>query len=937
MGKRDRASHPHDAATSELLPRPPNNNNSFAEQQGKPLKEGEKASRKAARKALKAAKKRAADHDTAAAMSNPVDNDQHPAPVMDAQAMPPKKKARKAVEQAQLTEAQSSHLHQPPQPPVAGYDHSHLPVPQLHPSLAGLVPQQQQQQQPPQYQQRPAAPPPPPAPSNYQQAAAQAAANASGGAGQHRDIPVDPVLLGLLPNPPAHFTTSSVRSGGGGSEGGPAGAGGASEQNRQLQAVAAAAAVAVAVAGLARGGGGGGAPAVTDGGGSKSGSSGGKKRKDKGKEKAKADNSIEVVAAGTDQNPAVAAAAGADSTSSQKQQQQPQPSGSAQEQKESLQDLYSHVTRILGPSHKRHNNNNNNDPYTGRKVPPSHGSNGNANGTIGAEGVEKAQGGFYEQLRSKWMSTKDLRQLSEQYGATYKQGKFSLAEDTTLREAMEQFRLARGLTPADLRRLLVMKRDVRKPLAHGQSQNEIWEYLAQALGDRPLLSIYNHVKLLVAGDPIEASANANGTPQPPAAAAAEGAASAESTPGPGPGPNTDANAVASGSGSGAPKGPTPKPNFAVAPGPSLEGVLGDANRKGRWTPEEDQSLARLLKELGCSWNEIGRQLGRSGVACRDRWTKQLNNGLALGMTPKGESVPVQKAKEGKWSEAEVEQLKALHAEFGSQWKLISTKMGGTRTSTQCRTKWTDYIARREAAGLAKGEADQAASPAPPAQGPKEPASKEDWRWHASDGSRLIHTVAALNVSDPSEIDWKKIDDPRLALHGAKNLRDRFRHLVKNAKLEIQREVGSIAEVPFKDALAHLLVQHPTPDFDPTQAVSDAEKAQQRARRRAERKAAKKAEREQRAGVAQAAAVQVANLAGAGLVGVGAGPAPVAYQPQQQPQQPHLGGRPPSARASGGPEHLIGRASHLSQAYIDDSDGSDDESGDIRVDVTGRRI
>jgi transposase-like protein len=703
------------------------------------------------------------------------------------------------AQQAQLTEAQSSHLHQPPQPPVAGYDHSHLPVPQLHPSLAGLVPQQQQQQQqPPQYQQRPAAPPPPPAPSHYQQAAAQAAANAANGGGQHRDIPVDPVLLGLLPNPPAHFTTSSVRSGGGRSEGGPAGAGGASEQDRQLQAVAAAAAVAVAVAGLARGGGGGGAPAVTDDGGSKSGSSGGKKRKDKGKEKAKADNSIEVVAAGTDQNPAVAAAAGADSTSSQKQKQQPQPSGSAQEQKESLQDLYSHVTRILGPSHKRHNNNNNNDPYTGRKVPPSHGSNGNANGTIGAEGVEKAQGGFYEQLRSKWMSTKDLRQLSEQYGeplslsllpvsrcssfgrtrrrtdslslltgATYKQGKFSLAEDTTLREAMEQFRLARGLTPADLRRLLVMKRDVRKPLAHGQSQNEIWEYLAQALGDRPLLSIYNHVKLLVAGDPIEASANANGTPQPPAAAAAEGAASAESTPGPGPGPNTDANAVASGSGSGAPKGPTPKPNFAVAPGPSLEGVLGDANRKGRWTPEEDQSLARLLKELGCSWNEIGRQLGRSGVACRDRWTKQLNNGLALGMTPKGESVPVQKAKEGKWSEAEVEQLKALHAEFGSQWKLISTKMGGTRTSTQCRTKWcvffsssfpapkrlerfwltselllclrTDYIARREAAGLAKGEADQAASPAPPAQGPKEPASKEDWRWHASDGSRLIHT------------------------------------------------------------------------------------------------------------------------------------------------------------------------------------------------------
>ena len=309
---------------------------------------------------------------------------------------------RNHAQQAQLTEAQSSHLHQPP---VVGYDHSHLPVPQLHPSLAGLVPQQQQQ-----YQQRPATPPPPP---HYQQAAAQVAAtaNAASGGGQHRDIPVDPVLLGLLPNPPAHFTTSSVRSGGGGgNEGGPAGAG-SSEQDRQRQAVAAAAAAAaaaaVAVAGLARGG----APAATDGGGgSKSGSSGGKKRKDKGKEKAKADNNIAVVTA--DQAPATAAG-GADSTSSQ-QQQQSQPSGSVQEQKESLQDLYSHVTRILGPNHKRHNHNN--DPYTGRKVPSGSGSNGNANGTIGAEGVEKAQGGFYEQLRSKWMSTKDLRQLSEQYG-----------------------------------------------------------------------------------------------------------------------------------------------------------------------------------------------------------------------------------------------------------------------------------------------------------------------------------------------------------------------------------------------------------------------------------------------------------------------------------------------------------------------------------------
>ncbi|GAA5860370.1 hypothetical protein JCM3774_000395 [Rhodotorula dairenensis] len=901
----------------------------------------DKAARKAARKAANAA-----DHHN---HNDDVDGDGGG----DAQDRPPRKKSRK---EHRGIDAAAQHG----EPQTVAYDHSHLPIPQLHPSLAGLVPQQQQQQHHHLQAQRGA---PPPVPDHYQQAAHAVGSGSSNGQQQqqqHRDIPVDPVLLGLLPTPPAHFSTSSVRSGSGGRGGGSEGRGGHprsvpdQQHHHHQEAVEAAAAAAAAVAELARGGGGGGGgggAATTNG--VKGGGS--KKRKDKGKEKAKPDN-IEVVAT------AVAdadASTGADNNNNNNNSNAPPaavetgssaPNSAAEPERfEPLHDLYGQVERILGPDHHalHHQKRTGHDGYTGRKA--SSGAGAGAGGAIGAEGVEKAKGGFYDQLRSKWMSTKDLKQLAEQYGATYKQGKFSLAEDTTLREAMEQFRLSRGLTPADLRRLLVTKRDVRKPLAHGQSQNEIWEYLAQALGDRPLLSIYNHVKLLVAGDPIEAApgsatASATGTPQPDATGVASGS---EATPG----PATDAQAVASGSGTGTAGGggmakagsTTPKPNFATVPGPSLEGVLGDANRKGRWTADEDRSLARLLTELGTSWNEIGRQLGRSGTACRDRWTKQLNNGLALGLLPNGESVPVQKAKEGKWTDAEVAQLKALHAEFGSQWKLISTKMGGTRTSTQCRTKWTDYIARREAAGLGKVEAEQdtsavaatAAAAVAPGARKDSAAAREDWRWHASDGSRLIHAIAALDVSDPTEIDWKAIDDPRLALHGAKNLRDRFRHLVKNAKLEVQREVGSIAEVPFKDALAHLLIQHPTPDYDPSQAVSDAEKAQQRARRRAERKAAKKAEREQRAGAAQAAALHVAGL-GSGLDAgpVAAAAAAAAYMQQQQQHAPI--GHPP-ARAMGAPEHLIGRTSHLSQAYVDDSDGSDDDRGDIRVDVMGRRV
>ncbi|GAA5978960.1 hypothetical protein JCM10908_002749 [Rhodotorula pacifica] len=856
----------------------------------------------------------------------------------------PKKKSKKdnkankqqqpaPVNQAVLATTQSSHLQlpQPPPPPQQQqapppsqqqqpsqpqgvspivYDHSHVPSPHLHPSLAGLVPPSHphhHQQQHPAFPQPPLQPPQhqqqrlPEVPLHYQQAAAQISAQQ-----QHRDIPVDPVLLGLLPTPPAHYPSSSIRSGGGGPAGQANAVANHQQQQQQLQQQQQQQeAVAAAVAGLARGGAQGAAavqgPAAVEA--VCSGGKASKKRKDKGKEKAKpppaAGHNIQVASGGH----AAAGGGGGEASTSQQQQQ------AYDNRFEPLDDLYGQV-----PDRKRHANNNADNAGGGR----------GGTGTIGAEGVEKAKGGFYEQLRSKWMSTKDLKQLSEQYGATYKQGKFSLAEDTTLRQAMEQFRLSRGMSPADLRRLLVTKRDVRKPLAHGQSQNEIWEYLAQAVGDRPLLSIYNHVKLLVAGDPIEAAggSGANGTPQPDAA----GASGSEATPGPS---GTNANAVASGSGTTSAK----PPSFTTVPGPSLEGVLGDANRKGRWSTEEDQQLGRLISELGSSWTEIGRQLGRSGVACRDRWTKQLNNGLALGLTANGESVPVQKAKEGKWTDEEVEQLKVLHAEHGSKWKVISTKMGGTRTSTQCRTKWNDYIARREAVGAAKGEREQQDSPA--AEGAQEDGgAKADWRWHAADGSRLIHTVAALNVSDPTEIKWKEIDEPRLALHGAKNLRDRFRHLIKNAKLEIQREVGSIAEVSFADALAHLLNQHPTPDFDPTQAVSDAEKAQQRARRRAERKAAKKADREQRNGAANAqpgGALPLAHVGAAGLGGPAGVPPYMQHQQHQQPQQPLLAG-----------QQFVGRTSNLSQAYVEDSDGEDEEEdvnarGDIRVDVMGRRI
>ncbi|GAA6044430.1 hypothetical protein JCM8097_003268 [Rhodosporidiobolus ruineniae] len=346
---------------------------------------------------------------------------------------------------------------------------------------------------------------------------------------------------------------------------------------------------------------------------------------------------------------------------------------------------------------------------------------------------------FYEQLVTRWIPVKELKQLTEDYGATYKQGKFSAAEDVTIRAALESYRQDKGLTQDDLARLMTSKRDTKSASSSSSSSasgavvaatnaNEAWERIARALGDRSLLAIYNHVKRLLA------------------------------------------------------------PEVGVKTG-------------GAWTAEEDAALRSAVKELGNAWEEIAKRVGtRSGGACRDRWVKQLGGGETT-------------SKKGKWSEEEEQQLTELVGKYGSQWAVISKKMGGTRLPTQCRTKWNDFLVRRDKSGVAadpEGAADEDAS--------------NDWRWKSAYGSSLIHAVAALHVAHESEIDWRKIDDPVLKRHGPKNLRDRFRHLADRAKEKIaERSVGGVKreEVSFTDALDYLLKAHPTPGLSIPRASSTA--------------------------------------------------------------------------------------------------------------------
>ncbi|BGP22063.1 myb-like DNA-binding protein, REB1 [Rhodotorula toruloides] len=317
-------------------------------------------------------------------------------------------------------------------------------------------------------------------------------------------------------------------------------------------------------------------------------------------------------------------------------------------------------------------------------------------------------------------------------GATYKSGKFSKAEDDTLRAAIHAFREERGLTQDELAMLFNTKRDP-KPMQPGAivaPQNEIWIRLARSLGNRPLSAICTHVKLWY---PV--------------------------------------------------------------------GGKDEADKKGeKWTKDEDEALARAVKELGNSWVRIGQELGRSHDSCKDRWTKQLQNGAVrkAGTGADGVASATVK-KQGKWSEDEEEELRKSYKKHGAQWTVISAAMGGTRSSMQCRTKWNDYLQRRE---------DMKET---------EPVNEEDeeaktWKWPKDGAARLVHAIAALDPKDKTDIDYNKVTEPGIAPQGAKNLRDRFRGLMERGETEIREmnELDEEVEVAFAGTMPHLLEEYPTP-------------------------------------------------------------------------------------------------------------------------------
>ncbi|KAL7271396.1 RNA polymerase I enhancer binding protein [Rhizina undulata] len=210
-------------------------------------------------------------------------------------------------------------------------------------------------------------------------------------------------------------------------------------------------------------------------------------------------------------------------------------------------------------------------------------------------------------------------------------------------------------------------------------------------------------------------------------------------------------------------------------------------QRAKWTDEEDEELARLVKELGSSWKRIGSAMGRMGEDCRDRWRNYGKCGKDRG--------------KDRWDAEEEEELKRVVGEMlervrerrraeGKEednaqgddeeinWTVVSDQMGNRRSRIQCRYKWNKMKQQRARVGLMGNGGTGANMGGGSNTGKRRKLKFDIANMTVGDNIWLLKQIRDSGATEESQINWDDIAnlDTEIGVWSGKDFQSAYKSL-----------------------------------------------------------------------------------------------------------------------------------------------------------------